>query len=193
MTHTPSVRSSLYAAVACLLLVASASQAAPQKQVIDIAHSTLDFTVASFLIDAEGTFKSWRGEVTLDQENIENSSVHVTINAASIDTRIDKRDAHLKSADFFDVERYPNIIFKSTKLKKTGNKTLDMTGDLTLHGVTKAITIPVTIDRLQDNYSRFRGVVTVNRAEFGIDYNSKLNPIENEVKIEMVINIKNPD
>lgn len=169
------------------------AQAAPEKQVIDVAHSTFDFTAVSFLLDTEGTFKKWSGDVVLDREDITKSSVNVTIDVNSLDTRIEKRDEHLKTADFLDVAKYPNITFKSSKIEKDGDKAFKMTGELSLHGVTKTITFPVTIDRLQDNYSRFRAETTISRKEFGVTYDSKLNPIEDGIKVKMVINIKKPD
>lgn len=174
------------------LITVSTADAAAEKQLIDVAHSTLDFTAVSFLLDTQGTFKKWEGEVMLDRDDVTKSSVNVSIDVSSIDTRIEKRDEHLKGADFFDVAKFPKITFKSTKVEKTGDKTLKLIGDLTMHGVTKSVTLPVTIDRLQDNYSRFRASGTLSRSAFGITFDSKLNPIEDSVKFEMVINVKKP-
>jgi len=179
-------------AVMGALFVGGAVSAAPEKQIIDVAHSSLDFEASSFLIDTEGTFKSWQGEVMLDREDIAKSSVNVAVDARSIDTRIEKRDEHLKSTDFLDVAKYPNITFKSTGIKKTGDKTFELTGDLSLHDVTRSVTVPVTIDRLQDNYSRFRSAFSVSRSAYGITFDSKLNPIQDELKIKLVLNIKKP-
>lgn len=187
------IRSSAMAfALVGSLMVGSSLSAAPEKQVIDVAHSTLDFTAVSFLIDAEGTFKSWEGEVMLDREDITKSSVNVSIDVNSIDTRIEKRDEHLKTPDFLDAAKFPKITFKSTKIVKSGDKAFSMTGDLTIHGVTKPVTFPVTIDRLQDNYSRFRAETTVSRKDFGVTYDSKLNPIEDGIKLKLTINVKKP-
>jgi len=187
------IRSSVMAfALVGSLMVGSSLSAAPEKQVIDVAHSTLDFTAVSFLIDAEGTFKTWEGEVVLDREDITKSSVNVSIDVNSIDTRIEKRDEHLKSPDFLDAAKFPKITFKSTKIVKSGDKAFNMTGDLTIHGVTKSVTLPITIDRLQDNYSRFRAETTVSRKDFGVTYDSKLNPIEDGIKLKLTINVKKP-
>lgn len=187
------MKRALVASLLAFSLAGSTLFAAPEKQVIDVAHSTLDFTAISFLVDTEGTFKSWEGTVMLDRADLTKSSVEVSIDVSSIDTRITKRDEHLKGSDFLDVAKYPKITFKSTKVEKTGDKTLNMIGDLSMHGVTKSVKIPVTIDRLQDNYSRFRGSVTISRKEFGVTYDSKLNPIEDGIKIELMINIKKPE
>lgn len=187
------VRNSLMAfALVGSLFAGAGASAAPEKQVIDVAHSTLDFTAVSFLLDTEGTFKSWQGDVNLDREDITKSSVNVSIDVSSIDTRIEKRDEHLKSADFLDAAKFPKITFTSTKIEKSGDKGFTMTGDLSLHGVKKTVTFPVTIDRLQDNYSRFRAETSINRKDFGVSFDSKLNPIEDNIKVKMVINIKKP-
>lgn len=183
----------LMASVLAVSVAGSSLMAAPEKQVIDVAHSTLDFTAVSFLLDTEGTFKQWEGTVMLDRADLSKSSVDVSIDVGSIDTRIEKRDEHLKSPDFLDAGKYPKITFKSTKVEKTGDKTMNLIGDLTLHGVKKTVTIPVTIDRLQDNYSRFRGALTISRKEFGVTFDSKLNPIEDGIKITLMINIKKPE
>lgn len=167
--------------------------AAPEKYVIDIAHSTLDFTASSFLLDTEGTFKDWSGNVVFDKEDITKSSVSVVIKVGSIDTRIHKRDEHLKGADFFDVAKYPEITFQSTKIVKTGEKTFGIVGDLTVHGVTKSITLPAKIDRLQDNFSRFKAEMQISRKAFGITFDSKMNPIEDNVSLKFTINIKKPE
>ncbi|MFM7204813.1 MAG: YceI family protein [Myxococcota bacterium] len=174
------------------LAAISTVEAAPEKQVIDVAHSTLNFTAVSFLLDTEGTFKKWEGELMLDRADITKSSVNVSIDVSSIDTRIEKRDEHLKGSDFFDVAKFPKITFKSTKVEKSGDKGFNLVGELTMHGVTKTVTLPVTIDRLQDNYSRFRASGNLSRKDFGITFDSKLNPIEDNVKFELVINIKKP-
>lgn len=130
--------------------------------------------------------------MNLDREDITKSSVNVSIDVSSIDTRIEKRDEHLKSADFLDAAKFPKITFTSTKIEKSGDKGFTMTGDLSLHGVKKTVTFPVTIDRLQDNYSRFRAETSINRKDFGVSFDSKLNPIEDNIKVKMVINIKKP-
>jgi polyisoprenoid-binding protein YceI len=173
-------------------LIGAVASAAPEPQIIDVAHSTLDFTAQSLLIDAEGTFKEWKGAVNLDKDDMTKSTVEVTIDAKSIDTRIDKRNDHLRSADFFDVAKYPSITFKSTKIVKTGDKSYDMTGDLTIKGVTKPVTLAVVVDRVGDPYTRFKATGKLSRSAFGVSYNSSLNPIEDEIKFNMVINVRKP-
>ncbi len=186
------MRTVAIATLSILVFGSHALFAGPKKQIIDVVHSTLEFTVESFLIDTEGTFKVWEGAVMLDWDNIENSSVEVVIQADSIDTRIARRDEHLKTADFLDVATYPTITFKSARVQRTGDKTFNLTGKLTLHGVTREITMPVTVDRLQDDHSKFRGDVTLSRSSFGIDYNSRLNPIDDAIKVSIVVHIERP-
>lgn len=166
--------------------------AEPSLYVIDVAHSILDFEVKSFLVDAQGTFKDFKGDIFFDRENIEKSRVVFTIEATSIDTRIEKRDNHLRSADFLDVARYPQITFNSKKVIKTGSNSFDLVGDFTLHGVTKELKIPVQIVRVGENRARFKGGISFKRSDFGITYQSKINPIDDLIKVALDINIMQP-
>lgn len=111
---------------------------------IDSAHSSTGFSVKHLAIStAKGSFTKVGGTVSIDDKDVTKSKVDVTIDASSIDTHEPKRDAHLKSPDFFDVAKYPNIVFKSTKVEKAGKNKLKVTGDLTMHGVTKPLTLAV--------------------------------------------------
>ena len=111
----------------------------------DPAHSTIAFKVRHFLGSAKGKFTKFSGTIEVDREHPEKSSVVATIQAASIDTAIAKRDEHLRSADFFNVQQYPEITFKSRRVKQTGPNTGEIIGDLTMHGVTRAITLNVQL------------------------------------------------
>jgi polyisoprenoid-binding protein YceI len=109
---------------------------------IDSSHSRAGFSVKHLVIsDVKGEFDKLSGKVQLDDADLSKSSVEVTIEAASISTRDEKRDAHLKSADFFDVAKFPTITFKSTKVEAGKDGALTVTGDLTMHGVTKPVTL----------------------------------------------------
>ena len=111
----------------------------------DPPHSQLGFTISHLgIADISGTFNDFTVSVNATKADFSDATFDLTTQVASIDTRIGQRNEHLKSADFFDVEKYPTITFKSTAIKSTGKNKYKLTGDLTLHGVTK----PVTLDLL---------------------------------------------
>ena len=142
----------------------------------DTAHSRAGFSVKHLVVsDVKGEFDKLSGKAQIDEADLSKSSVEVTIEAASISTRDEKRDAHLKSADFFDVAKYPTITFKSTKVEKAGEG-LKVTGDLTMHGVTKPVVLDVTTltKEMKDPYGNWRRAVSatarLNRKDFGVSY-----------------------
>ena len=110
---------------------------------IDPVHSAINFKVRHFFSFVNGTFKKFDGTITFDPDHPEKSSVTATIDASSIDTQNEKRDEDLRSADFFDAAKYPTITFKSKSVKQTGADSGDIIGDLTMHGVTKELTLHV--------------------------------------------------
>jgi polyisoprenoid-binding protein YceI len=127
----------------CLgLLIVQASSAAEIYQ-IDPVHSTVGFKVRHLFSKVTGRFLDLTGTINLDLDNPDKSSVDATIRAKSITTANDKRDTHLRSPDFFDVAKFETITFKSKKVTKTGDDTGDIVGDLTIHGVTKEVTLHV--------------------------------------------------
>jgi polyisoprenoid-binding protein YceI len=161
-----------------LLPLALATPLAAATWDIDTAHSTVGF-VAKHLVFAKvrGHFDTWGGTVVIDEKDITKSSVDVKIVAASITTDNEKRDVHLKSADFFDVEKYKDITFKSTKVEKgTEPGTLKVTGNLTLHGVTKPVVLALTgpspefKDPGGNAHIAFSGTTKVNRKDFGLNW-----------------------
>jgi polyisoprenoid-binding protein YceI len=108
---------------------------------IDPVHSSISFRVRHFFSFVNGSFRKFEGTIKVNHDHPEKSSVTATIDAASITTQNDKRDEDLRSADFFDVAKYPTITFKSRSVKQTGADSGDIVGDLTMHGVTKEITL----------------------------------------------------
>jgi len=110
---------------------------------IDPVHSSISFKVRHFFSYVSGNFKTFEGTIEFDPDHPERSSVTATIDAASIDTKNDNRDQDLRSADFFEVTKYPTITFKSKSVKQTGADSGEVIGDLTMHGVTKEITLHV--------------------------------------------------
>ena len=127
------------------LAVTSSSAVANEVFKIDPGHSTIAFKVRHLLGTAKGKFTKFSGTIEVDREHPEKSSVTATIQTASIDTAIAKRDEHLRSADFFNVQQYPEITFKSRQVKRTGSNVGEIVGDLTMHGVTRSITLHVQL------------------------------------------------
>lgn len=154
----------------------AALPAAADTFVIDKVHSEVSFRIRHLVSNTAGRFDSYTGTIDLNKANLEASSVNFEIDAASINTGVDDRDKHLRGADFFDVEKYPKITFKSKKIKKTGENSYDVTGDFTLHGVTKEITLPVTFlgegkGMQGKTVAGFETSTTLNRKDYGISWN----------------------
>jgi polyisoprenoid-binding protein YceI len=153
------------------------------------------------LIDVPGYFRDFTGTVNYDAKNMEKSSVEFTAKVTSVDTGVAPRDAHLRKADFFDVEKYPELTFKSTKVEKKG-KNLLVTGDFTLRGVTKQITFPVQIagflppDERNGGRMGVTAETSINRRDYGVNYGSTLPngvaSLSDEVKINLQIEAIRP-
>ena len=110
---------------------------------IDPVHSSISFKVRHLFTDVNGSFKKFEGTINVDPAHPEKSAVTATIDTASVDTKNERRDEDLRSADFFDVAKYPSITFKSKNVKQTGTDSGDIVGDLTMHGVTREVTLHV--------------------------------------------------
>jgi len=130
--------------LASLSGVPSAALAA-ETYSIDPVHSSVAFSIRHFVSKVPGKFSQFEGRIVVDRENLERSSAEATIHVASIDTGNQKRDDHLRTADFFDAAKYPTMKFSSTSWKKTGENTFDVVGDLTLKDVTKPVVLKVTL------------------------------------------------
>jgi len=150
----------LFAAVviAGLTVVASATE----TYKFDPSGSTIGFSVHQFLGTTHGKFTQFSGKIEIDREHPENSSVTAQIDVRSIDTRIKKRDDHLRSAEFFNVEKFPQMTFKSRSVKRTGSESGDILGDLTMHGVTRPTTLHVKLLTPISDTSRTRWSVTTD-------------------------------
>ncbi len=146
---------------------------------VDRAHSYVGFRVKHMgLVEVPGSFKSFQGKINFDSKKVKNSSVEFSIDVKSIDTRINGRDNHLRSKDFFMVEKYPKVTFKSTRLKKKG-KTYRVYGSLTMKDVTKEVMIPFRIygpikDRRGNIKMGVRGGTVINRRDFNVNYGNNL-------------------
>lgn len=148
---------------------------------IDPAHSSVLFAVRHLMVaTVRGEFGKVTGTVTLDENDPTKSSIEATIDATSINTRNAKRDEHLRGPDFFDVEKYPTMTFKSTKIEALGEGKFKVSGDLTMHGVTKEVVLAVegTTTPVKDPMGRVKlgggATTTLNRKDFGIVYNRPL-------------------
>jgi polyisoprenoid-binding protein YceI len=136
-------RSLLLASLVLGLLIPA--RAAVETYAIDPVHSTVQFSLRHMVSKFTGGFTSVSGTISVDRANLENSSVEAAIDVASINTRDDKRNNHLKSPDFFDLAKYSSMTFKSTSWKKTGENTFDVTGNLTIKDATKPVVLKVTL------------------------------------------------
>src|ERR1043166_6452394 len=160
---------SLLAAIAIIGLSSAAS--AKESYKFDPSGSAIGFSVHQFLGTTRGKFTNFSGRIEVDREHPENSSVTAQIDVRSIDTRIRKRDDHLRSPEFFNVEKFPNATFKSRSVKRTGPQSGDIIGDLTMHGVTKPITLHVKLLTPLNDTNRPRWSVTADpiiRREFNL-------------------------
>ena len=163
------IRAIVLAAV--LALVVAPIARAGETYKFDPARSKIGFSVHQFLGTTSGKFTKFDGRIELDREHPENSSVTARIDVRSIDTGIVKRDNHLRSPEFFAVDKYPEITFKSRSVKRTGPQAADIAGDLTMHGVTKPVTLHVKLLSSPNETKQNRWSVTtdpIKRGEFNL-------------------------
>ena len=147
---------------------------------IDLTHSDVGFSVRHMVFaKVRGHFTKWTADLAFDQADPSKDAVNVSIDVASIDTREAQRDGHLKSADFLDAEKYPKITYKSTKVESAGAKKYAVTGDLTIHGVTKPVKLDVEElgggkDPWGNQRVAFAAKARIDRGEFGLKWNQVL-------------------
>jgi polyisoprenoid-binding protein YceI len=147
---------------------------------IDVSHSRIGFVARHAMVTkVRGAFNEFEGTAVIDGADPAKSSVSVKIKAASIDTRNADRDAHLRSNDFFSMDEFPEITFVSTAVEPAGPSTYDVTGDLTIKGVTKPVTVPfefggAVVDPWGNQRIGFEGSVVVNRKDWGVNWNAAL-------------------
>jgi len=146
---------------------------------IDPDHSEVGFSVRHMLSRTRGRFGSFHGTVKLDREHPETSSVEFVVDAASIDTRQKERDAHVRSGDFLDAANHPEIVFHSTRIQRVSDDRFDVTGQFTLRGLTRELTLPVTFhgvarDPWGGERAGFSTEIELNRKEFGMVWNAAL-------------------
>jgi len=161
--------------VALIFAACVQSAVANETYQFDQARSTIGFRVHQFLGTTNGKFTQFSGSIDLDSQHPEHSSVSARIQVSSIDTGIKKRDDHLRSPEFFNVAKYREITFKSRSVKQTGSQSGDIMGDLTLHGVTKPVTLRVNLVTPVSDKARTRWEVTtepLKRRDFGLMFGS---------------------
>jgi len=158
---------------------AQAPSSASVTLVTDAAHSSVTFRVRHLLSKVDGRFAEFSGELTGDPAKPEGASMAFSIQAASIDTANADRDKHLRSADFFDVEKFPEITFRSTRIAAKGGGLYDVHGKFTLHGVTQEIVLPVSyLGSMKDPWGNekfaFSLETVLNRKDYGVSWNKVL-------------------
>lgn len=176
------------------LAISSISQAAVYT--IDQSHSEVGFRVRHIMSNTKGIFQKFSGTVEFDEKNLAGIKVNASIETASVNTNEPKRDAHLQSADFFDVAKFPAMNFKSTSAKSVGSNKLEIKGDLTLHGVTKPVTLNVDYlgagnDPWGGTRAGFSVSGKINRKDYGIVWNKTLDNggvlVGEEVEIQIEV------
>lgn len=187
----------IFSLIASLFLCTS-SFAVSSRWNIDPAHSTASFKVKHMMIsDVTGNFRGIQGTVVIDDADFKKSKVDVSIAATSVDTGIKKRDDHLRSADFFDVARYPSLTFVSKQVKDVSGNGFTLVGDLTIHGVTKEVDLAVSelSAEIKDPWGNTRkaakATAQINRKDFGLNWNTVLEAggvlVGDEIQIELEV------
>ncbi len=167
---------------------------------IDPTHSAIHFTVRHMVFaKVRGTFGVWQAELSLDSDDLSRSELAVEIDAKSIDTGVADRDTHLRSGDFLDVETHPKLTFKATRIEKSSDTELKLTGDLTIHGKTRPVALEVErlgegTDPWGNRRIGFSARGSINRKDFGLEWNQVLeaggvlvgDKVEIEIDVEAV-------
>lgn len=186
------------AIILAIALAFSLAPAAPAEAAVtytvDPVHSEVSFRIRHFVSRVRGQFRDFSGTIVKDDENPAASSIELVIQAASIDTDHERRDNHLRSADFFDVEKYPTIRFESTAVERADDGAYRVTGTLSMHGVTKVLTLPVTFEgEMPDGQGGYRAAFStsrrLDRKDFNIVWNRVLDQggrmLGDDVEIEI--------
>ena len=175
-------------------------QAATTTWNVDPVHSVAEFKVKHMMIsNVKGQFTTVKGVLILDENDLANSRVEASIEAASINTRDAQRDAHLKSADFFDVEKFPILSFKSTRISRVTDGELAVAGELVIHGITRSVlfTVDGPTPPAKDPWGNVRlglsATTKINRKNFGLEWNSALETggflLGDDLKLELEVSL----
>jgi polyisoprenoid-binding protein YceI len=176
---------------------ATTATTVPSTWALDVAHSAVEFSAKHMMITTvRGRFNKFDVKLNLDENNPTNSSVEVTVDAASLDTREPKRDDHLRSGDFLEVEKYPNITFKSKRVEQVGEDHYRVIGDLTIRDVTREVELDTTLEgRALNPFGKeviaFEAKTSLNRKDYGLKWNVALETggmlVGETVKIEIQV------
>jgi polyisoprenoid-binding protein YceI len=172
------------------LVLPRAVEGQPIRFRIQPEASEITFRATSRLMNADGHFARFSGDVVVDPAVLTSGRITLTIDSASLDTGIEMRDNHLRSSDFFDVARFPTVAFQSVRIEAAGRRAI-VIGRLTLHGVTREIAVPIDV-QISSTALVASGELIVNRGEYAINYNSYLNPIGNEVRVAFTFRARVP-
>jgi polyisoprenoid-binding protein YceI len=175
-----------------VFVVLGSSAQANEIYKFDQSHSTIEFSVHQFLGVTHGKFTKFEGKIDIDREHPENSSVVAHIEVRSIDTGMVKRDDHLRSAEFFNAEKFPEITFKSRSVKRTGPESGDILGDFTMHGVTRQVALHVKLLTPATDTQRTKWVVTtdpIKRNEFNLMFSQSAEAVSG-ISQTVAINIE---
>jgi polyisoprenoid-binding protein YceI len=194
------IRARMLAPLAAVLIGFTASPVFAATWEIDPAHTTIQFSVRHMMVsNVRGQFGKFSGHVEGDETKPADARIEATIQTASIDTANEKRDEHLRSPDFLDAAKFPTITFKSKKIEKTGDAKWKVTGDLTLHGVTKEVVLDLSdvTSPIKDPMGNLRAGAeartTINRQDFGISFNKTLDGggvmVGNEISISIDVEV----
>ena len=183
-----------------LVLASSSAHAEKETFLLDKNHTQIGFKVRHFVSKVSGRFAKFEGTIVLDRAKPEDSSVEVRIEATSIDTGVPNRDKHLNSADFFDTAKFPEITFKSTKIAAKGKDNYEVTGDLTMRGVTKPITLNVNANGFANDgrggqKTGFDVTGKLNRKDFGVNWNAIVDQnamLSDEVDLDISVEANKP-
>ncbi|MHB1501291.1 MAG: YceI family protein [Candidatus Dormibacteria bacterium] len=162
---------------------------------LDAAHSAVAFSARHMMVSTvRGNFEEFAADIEIDPDDLSKASVHAVIKAASIDTRVDARNGHLRSADFFDVEKYPDIVYQSRRVESLGGDRYRVEGDLTIKDVTRPVPLDVTFHGIQTSpqgarVAGFEAAGKVSREDFGLTWNMALETggvvVGDEIKISI--------
>lgn len=167
---------------------------------IDAAHSAVNFKIRHFFTPVPGTFEKWGGTLLFDPSNLEGSKIDITLEVASVNTKNERRDGHLRTADFFDAENFPTMSFVSKEIRSTGENSFVAIGDLTIKETTKTVELPFTLlgtmpDPRNENttIAGFRAETTIKRNDYGVGTGDYIQTavIGDEVDIEINLEVRN--
>jgi polyisoprenoid-binding protein YceI len=179
-------------AVLPLVAAVGIATAGPRPFEIDRSHSEINFIAESPFLDAHGFFDTFTVAVSYDPDTVQNSSVQITIDPRSVNTRNARRDNHLKTCDFFCADSFPQITFQSTKVTRVGPDRLSIDGNFTMRGVTRALTVPARMVFSEGGRARFNGAFDLNRRDFGVNGQGGGGIIKDTVHVAFNFTLRDP-